>query len=241
MVLDRPNPLNGAYVQGPVSDAGHSSVVNYQPLPARHGLTVAELAKLINAERNINAKLTVVPMKGWMRGDWFDSTGLMWTNPSPELRNLEQTLLYPGVAMLEATNVSVGKGTDFRYEVVGAPWIHAADLAAYLNEREIEGVRFVPVQFTPASGNHAHQQCGGVNIMVVDRETVDTAELGIEVAAALHKLYPQQFEMGHLSDLLANQAAFQALQSGEDPRRIADDWRDALDQFMQVRAKYLLY
>jgi uncharacterized protein YbbC (DUF1343 family)/CubicO group peptidase (beta-lactamase class C family) len=241
VVLDRPNPLTGAYVQGPVSDAGQASRANYQPLPARHGLTVAELAKLLNTERNINAKLTVVPMRGWIRGDWFDSTGLLWADLSPELHDLQQALLYPGVALLEATNVSVGKGTDAPYQVLGAPWIHAVDLASYLNERKIEGVRFVPIQFTPASGNYARQQCSGVEMMVIDRETLDSAELGIELAAALHKLYPQQFEIGHVSDLLANQAAFQALQSGEDPRRIADDWRDGLDQFMQVRAKYLLY
>ena len=239
IVLDRPNPLNGAYVQGPVSDAGGGA--NSQPMPPRHGLTVAELAKLLNPERNLNAKLTVVPMKGWLRGDWFDSTGLLWANPATDLRNLEQMLLYPGVALLGATNISVGKGTDSPYQLVGAPWVHAADFAAYLNARKVEGVRFVPEQFTPVSGSYARQQCGGVNILVIDRETVDTAELGIELAAALHKLYPQQFEMGHLSDRLANQAAFQALQSGEDPRRIADDWRDGLDQFMQVRAKYLLY
>ena len=127
------------------------------------------------------------------------------------------------------------------YQVLGAPWIHATDFAAYLNARKIEGVRFTPVQFTPGSGTYARQQCSGVQMMVVDRETIDTAELAIELAAALHKLYPQQFEMAHFADLLGNQAAFQALQSGEDPRRIADDWRDGTDQFMQVRAKYLLY
>ncbi len=241
VVLDRPNPLNGAYVQGPVSDAGQQSAFNYWPLPVRHGLTVAELAKLLNGERNLNAKLTVVPMRGWMRGDWFDSTGLMWGNPSPDLRTLEQAILYPGVGLLEATNVSVGKGTDSPYQLVGAPWVHAVDLAGYLNARKIEGVRFVPVQFTPASGTHARQQCGGVNIVVTDRETIDAAELGIELAAALHKLYAKEFEIGRVADILANQAAFRALQSGEDPRRIADDWRDGLDQFMQVRTKYLIY
>ena len=241
VVLDRPNPLNGAYVQGPVSDAGHESSTNYQPLPIRHGLTVAELAKLLNGERNINAKLSVVQMKGWMRGDWFDSTGLLWIGELPDVHSLDGSLLYPAVGLLEATNVSVGKGTDSPYEVLGAPWVHGAELASYLNAREIAGLRFMPVQFTPASDGHAHQQCGGVSIVIVDRETVDVAELGLELAAALHKLYPQQFEMAHLADTLANQAAFQALQSGEDPRRIADDWRDGLDQFMQVRAKYLMY
>ncbi len=143
--------------------------------------------------------------------------------------------------MLEGTDVSVRKGTPFAYQALGAPWIDAVELAAYLNQRKIEGVRFVPVEFTPALGRHARQQCGGVGIMIVDRETVDTAELGIELAAALHKLYPKDFDVAHVADTLGNQAAFQALQSGEDPRRIADDWRDGLDQFMQVRAKYLLY
>ncbi len=241
VVLDRPNPLNGAYVQGPVSDAGHPTVFNYQPLPLRHGMTLAELAKLFNTERNINAKLIVMPMRGWLRGDWFDSTGLLWVNPSPDIHDLEQSMLYPGVVLLETTNVSVGKGTDSPYELVGAPWANAVDLAAYLNAREIAGVRFVPTVFTPASGTHARQQCSGVNIVVTDRETLDSPELGLELAAALHQLYPKQFDMSHMSDLLANQAAFRALQSGEDPRRIADDWRDGLDRFMRLRGKYLIY
>jgi uncharacterized protein YbbC (DUF1343 family) len=241
VVLDRPNPLNGAYVQGPLSGATHPGLANYPALPVRHGMTVAELAKLLNAERNINAKLTVIPMKGWMRGDWFDSTGVLWTEPSADLHDLQQMLLYPGVGLLEGTSISIGKGTESSYEVVGAPWIHAVDLAAYLNARKIEGVRFMPVQFTPAQGSQARQQCNGVQIIVIDRETLDTAELGIELAAALHKLYSQQFDIAHFSDALGNQAAFQALQGGEDPRRIADDWRDGLDQFMQVRSKYLLY
>jgi uncharacterized protein YbbC (DUF1343 family)/CubicO group peptidase (beta-lactamase class C family) len=241
IVLDRPNPLNGAYVQGPVSDTGHESLTNYQPLPLRHGLTVGELAKLLNGERSINAKLSVVPMKGWMRGDWFDSTGLLWVNSPSDVHGLDGALLYPAVALLETTNVSVGKGTESSYEVVGAPWIHGTELASYLNAREIAGVRFMPVQFTPASDGHARQQCGGVNIVITDRETVDVAELGLELAAALHKLYAQQFEIAHVADILANQAAFQALQSGEDPPRIADDWRDGLDRFVQVRAKYLMY
>jgi len=237
VVLDRPNPLNGAYVQGPVADAARS----YQPLPPRHGLTVAELAKLLNSEHNINAKLTVIAMKGWIRGDGFDSTGLLWENPAPDVKDVQQMLLYSGLSMLEGADISLRKGGTSAYEMVGAPWIHAIEFAAYLNEREIQGVRFLPVEFTPALGKHARQQCGGVSIMIIDRETLDTAELAMEVASALHNLYPKEFETSRLSDLLANQAALQALQSGKDPRRIADDWRDGLDQFMQVRAKYLLY
>jgi uncharacterized protein YbbC (DUF1343 family)/CubicO group peptidase (beta-lactamase class C family) len=241
VVLDRPNPQSGAYVQGPVSDAGQESFVNYHNVAVRHGMTVGELAKLFNAERRIDASLTVIPMKGWMRGDWFDSTGLEWINPSPNLRNLEQAILYPGVALVEGTNVSVGRGTDTPFQVIGAPWIKPKQLAAYLNARVIAGVRFVPATFTPASSAYASAQCGGVQIILTNRETLDAPELGIELAAALHKLYPQQFELTKMNVLLANQAALQSLQAGEDPRRIAEDWRDGLDRFMSVRAKYLIY
>jgi len=241
VVLDRPNPVNGAYVQGPVSDAGQESFTNYHNVAVRHGMTIGELAKLYNGERRINANLIVVPMKGWMRGDWFDSTGVKWVNPSPNLRNLEQTILYPGVALIEGTNVSVGRGTDTPFQVVGAPWIKPQQLAAYLNARLIAGVRFVATEFTPASSNYAGQVCGGVNIMLTNRETIDAPELGVELAAALHKLYPQQFDLPKMNVLLANQAALNGLQAGEDPRRIAEDWRDGLDRFMMVRAKYLIY
>jgi uncharacterized protein YbbC (DUF1343 family)/CubicO group peptidase (beta-lactamase class C family) len=241
VVLDRPNPLNGAYVQGPVSDGLLESFVNYHSVPVRHGMTVGELAKLFNAERRINANLTVVPMKGWMRGDWFDSTGLLWVNPSPNLRSLDEETLYPGVALIEGTNVSVGRGTDSPFQLLGAPWIKPTEFANYLNARLISGVRFVPTDFTPSSGTNAGKLCRGVQIIVVNRETVDSPELGIELAAALRKLYPQEFDISKMNALLANQGAFVALQNGRDPRRIAEDWRDALERFLPVRAKYLLY
>ena len=241
VVLDRPNPITGAYVQGPVSDKGQESFVNYYPVPVRHGMTIGELAKLYNTERNINANLTVVPMKGWMRGDWFDSTSELWVNPSPNLHDLNQMTLYPGVALIEQTNVSVGRGTDTPFEVVGAPWVSAKRMAAYLNGRNIAGVRFVPITFTPASGPYARQTCEGVHIIVTNREVLDAPELGLELAAALHDAAPTGFDIGRMKALLANQAAFTALQAGQDPRRIADDWRDGVEQFMQVRKKYLIY
>ncbi len=241
VVLNRPNPINGAYVQGPVSDAGQESFVNYYAVPVRHGMTIGELAKLYNGERHINANLTVIPMRGWMRGDWFDSTSQLWVNPSPNLHDLNQVTLYPGVAMIEATNVSVGRGTDSPFEVVGAPWVSAKRLAAYLNQRNIAGVRFVPITFTPVSGPYAHQECEGVNIIITNREVLDAPELGLELASALHDAAPVGFDIGRMKPLLANQAAFTALQAGEDPRRIADDWRDGIEQFMQIRKKYLLY
>jgi uncharacterized protein YbbC (DUF1343 family)/CubicO group peptidase (beta-lactamase class C family) len=241
VVLDRPNPINGAYVQGPVSDPGQESFTNYYMLPVRHGMTIGELAKLFNAEKFIRANLTVVPMTGWNRGDWFDSTSQVWVNPSPNLRDLNQAVLYPGVALVETANVSVGRGTDTPFELVGAPWINGKDLAAYLNAREIAGVRFVATSFTPTSSAFLHQECKGVNIVVINREVLDAPELGIELAAALHRLYPQLSDVGRVNQLLVNQAAYAALLSGEDPRRIADDWRDGLERFMVVRARYLLY
>lgn len=241
VVLDRPNPINGAYVQGPLTDNSAESFVSYFSVPVRHGMTIGELAKLYNSEKHINANLTVVPMKGWMRGDWFDSTGQMWVNPSPNLRSLQQATLYPGVALIEGTNVSVGRGTDTPFELVGAPWIDARTLANYLNAREIAGVRFVPTSFSPTGGPYAHQQCGGINIVVLNRETIDAPELGIELAAALQKLYPTQFDMSKMNLLLTNNAVFRAIQVGEDPRHIAEDWQDAVEQFMQMRKKYLLY
>ncbi len=241
IVLDRPNPITGAYVQGPVSDPGQESFVNYYSLPVRHGMTMGELAKLFNEEKHIDADLTVIPMRGWMRGDWFDSTGQFWVSPSPNLRDLEQAALYPGVALIEGTNVSVGRGTDSPFRLVGAPWVDAKELAGYLNGRDIAGVRFVPTTFTPTSGPHARQLCSGVSIIVTNRDMLDAPELGIELAAALHKFFPMGFDISHINQLLVNQAAFKALQAGEDPHRIAADWQDKLDQFMEMRAKYLIY
>jgi uncharacterized protein YbbC (DUF1343 family) len=241
VVLDRPNPITGAFVQGFVSDAGKESFTNYMSLPVRHGMTMGELAQLFNAERGIQAKLKVVPMRGWMRGDWYDETGLNWVNPSPNIRNLMQATLYPGVALIEGANVSVGRGTDTPFEVVGSPWIKGPELAQYLNARLISGVRFVPITFTPTSSNFANQPCAGVNLIVTDREALDAPELGIELASALSKLYPKDFQIARMTNLLANQAVYDALTRGEDPRRIADDWREALQRFSDIRARHLLY
>ena len=163
IVLDRPNPVNGAFVQGPVSDAGHESFTDYFQIPVRHGMTMGELAQMFNAERSINAKLKVVPMEGWLRGDWFDSTGLTWVNPSPNLKSFQANMLYPGVAVIEGTNVSVGRGTDTPFEWIGAPWIKSKELSDYLNARSITGVRFVPVSFTPSGSNYSGQLCQGVS------------------------------------------------------------------------------
>jgi len=241
IVLDRPDPVTGSFVQGPVSDAGHESFTTYWTVPPRHGMTIGELAKMFNTERNINAKLTVVPMEGWQRGDWFDSTGLAWVNPSPNLRSVTEAGLYPGVGLIEGTNVSVGRGTDTPFELLGAPWMKGRELAAYLNARGIAGVRFVPVTFTPAASNYAGQKCEGVNLVLTERNALDGPELGIELAAALRKLYPADFKLERMSELLVNQAAYDGLVAGKDPRRIAQDWQEALERFELVRKKYLIY
>lgn len=241
IVLDRPNPLGGSVAQGPMSQPGRENFVNYGPIPVRHGMTLGELAEMFNTEHNLHAKLAVIPMQDWMRGDWFDSTGLEWTNPSPNLRSLTEATLYPGVGLVEGTNVSVGRGTDMPFEVLGAPWINARELAAYLNAREIPGVRFVPLRFTPTSSNFSGQLCRGVNLILTGRKFLDSPELGIELAAALLKLYPQQFHIEKMTDILANQAVYEAIVHGEDPHRIALDWQDDLQKFEQMKEHYVIY
>jgi uncharacterized protein YbbC (DUF1343 family) len=241
VILDRPNPITGSFVQGPMSEEGMEKFTNYFPEPVRHGMTIGELAKMVNAERHIGARLNVVEMQGWQRGDWFDSTGLAWVNTSPNLRSLTEATLYPGVAMIEGTNVSVGRGTDTPFEIVGAPWIKGRELAAYLNGREIQSVRFVPIMFTPSASNFSGERCEGVNVIGLDRNTVESPELGVELASALHKLYPNDFKLEKMADLLVNETVLQAIGAGEDPRRIAEDWQEGLEGFVRMREKYLLY
>lgn len=241
IVLDRPNPITGSFVQGPVGDLGYETFTNYFPMPVRHGMTLGELAKMFNAERHIGARLTVIPMEGWQRGDWFDSTGIGWVNPSPNLRNLIEATVYPGVALIEGTNVSVGRGTDTPFEVVGAPWIKGRELAAYLNARAVPSVRFVPVTFTPFASNYAGKLCEGVNIIVLDRNTFDAPELGVELASALLKLYPNDYKIERMKELLVNQETYDALVAGDDPRRISEDWEERLGIFVAMREKYLAY
>ena len=241
IVLDRPNPVNGSFVQGNMSQAEFESFTNYQPLPIRHGMTIGELAQLYNVERKIGARLRVIPMQGWLRGDFFDSTGIVWVNTSPNLRSVNEAELYPGVAIVEGTNVSVGRGTDTPFEVMGAPWIDPRAFSDYLNARLIPGVRFVPITFTPVSGPYQNQLCKGVNVIVTDRTVLDAPEMGIELATALKKLYPDNWKMEHLISALSNQQVFDAIAAGEDPRSIAQGWQDDLQKFRELRTKYLLY
>ncbi|HEX8817441.1 MAG TPA: DUF1343 domain-containing protein [Terriglobales bacterium] len=240
-VLDRPNPITGSMVQGPVSDPGRESFVNYAPTPIRAGLTIGELALFINTERLIHAKLQVIEMKGWKRTDWFDQTGLQWINPSPNLRNLTEATLYPGVALIEQTNVSVGRGTATPFELIGAPWINPRKTAKYLNKRKIAGVKFASGEFTPKAGPYAGEPCQAIIIQLTDRNSLDSPELGIELASALYKLYPKQFQIDKMMALLNNQSTLDAIKKGTDPRSIAASWRDSLAKFSELRQQYLLY
>jgi uncharacterized protein YbbC (DUF1343 family)/CubicO group peptidase (beta-lactamase class C family) len=241
-VLDRPNPITGVHVEGPLLDRSHLSFMGYFPLPLRHGMTIGELAQMFNSENRIGARLTVVPMKDWQRGDWFDSTGLPWINPSPNLRSLKAALLYPGVALLEyADNYSVGRGTDAPFEQIGADFIRGPELAAYLNRRLILGVRVYATRFQPASSNFAGKHIEGVRFVVTNRDGFDSARLGLEIAAALRNLYPGKIDLDKNEKLIGSTEVIRALAAGDDPRDIQQRITDSLAAFLAVRDKYLLY
>ena len=240
-VLDRANPINGVDVEGPIADADKFSFVVYHAIPVRHGMTVGELARLFNEQRKIGADVRVIKMENWRRAMWFDSTNLTWINPSPNMRSLTQATLYPGVGLLETTNVSVGRGTDTPFEVLGAPWLDGQRLANYLNARQIPGVRFVPVRFTPKSSVHKDQECGGVNIIATDRMRLQSVAMGIEIAAALRHLHPSDWKSDNFNRLLANGDVFERVKRGDTPDSIIRSWATPLDQFKQARVRVLLY
>ena len=240
-VLDRPNPIGGIDVQGPVADTDRLTFVAWHPLPVRHGLTVGELATLFNAERRISADLTVIRCEGWKRKDWWDATGLTWVNPSPNMRSLTEATLYPGIGLLEYTNLSVGRGTDTPFEVVGAPWMDSRKLAAELNSRKLRGISFVPVRFTPNASKFQKEACGGINLVITNREQVNPLRVGIEIAVALRKLYPEDWKPEPYDRLLVNRKAMNLLMSGSDASRMEASWREGMDAFAALRRNYLLY
>ncbi len=240
-VLDRPDPIGGAIVQGPVQDGELRSFSGYFPLPQRHGMTLGELATLFNSERRIGAKLTVIPMRGYRRSMWYDQTGLTWVNPSPNLRSVDEATLYAGVGLIEGANVSVGRGTSSPFELVGAPWIDASVFAQYLTGRAISGVRFEPAVFIPKVDRYAGHDCHGVRIILTDRRRLDVAQLGLELAAALHRLYRTRFRLDATLSLIGSRKVLAAIASGLDPKTVSEFWRRDLTDFDAVRARYLLY
>jgi uncharacterized protein YbbC (DUF1343 family)/CubicO group peptidase (beta-lactamase class C family) len=241
VVLDRPNPVNGFSIEGPVQEDAAAGFIAYFPMPTRHGLTMGELARLFNAEKHIGADLDVVPMRHWTRDSWFDQTGLEWVSPSPNMRNLHEATLYPGIGGIEYANLSVGRGTDTPFEQVGAPWVDGVALAAALNARGLAGVRFYPVTFTPASSKYAGEACHGVFIIVTDRETIRPVRVGLEIAAALFARHPDAFDPGETWKLVGTRATVAALKAGTAPSTLAQSWAVGESRWRTLRAKYLLY
>jgi uncharacterized protein YbbC (DUF1343 family)/CubicO group peptidase (beta-lactamase class C family) len=241
-LLDRPNPITGVHVEGPILDRDLESFVGCMEIPVRHGMTFGELANMLNAEQRLGLDLHVVPMRGWDRGDWFDSTGLAWVNPSPNLRSLNAAVLYPALAMLEASkNYSVGRGTDTPFEQIGADWILGRELAAFLNSRYIPGVRAYPTRFTPSASNFAGQSINGVRFVITDRDAFDSARLGLELAYAFEKLYPGKMALETNRFLIGNYEVIAAGKNGVDPRTTLQKIDESLAAFVQRREKYLLY
>ncbi|HEX4311619.1 MAG TPA: serine hydrolase [Acidobacteriaceae bacterium] len=242
VVLDRPDPITGSHVQGPISDAGTESYVNSVPVPVRHGMTLGELARYDTQQLRLHIPLTVVAVQGWRLGEWQDATGLTWVNPSPNLRSMEEAALYPGVGLIETTNISVGRGTDTPFEIVGAPWMDADGLKQFLDRRHVPGVTFAPADFTPQKPYpYGGEVCHGVRITAADRDALDAPELGIELASAFHQLYPRQFQLQKMNTLLANRSVLDAIAADQDPRRIAEGWRAALMAFGEKRNRALIY
>ena len=240
-VLDRPNPIGGLAVEGPLTDEDKFTFTSYHRIPVRHGLTVGELAQLYVRDRKIQCELHVIKMEGWKRSMWFDETSQTWVNPSPNMRSLTEATLYPGVGLLETTNVSVGRGTDTPFELVGAPWIQAGKLADYLNQRSLPGVRFVPVNFTPNASVFKGEMCGGVNIIVTDRTAFQPLLTGIEIAVGLRRMYPSEWKVDSYDRLLVNSATLDRIKRGESAREIVNSWNGQLEEFRQSRAGILLY
>ncbi len=243
-VLDRPNPITGTRAEGPLPDLDKLSFTAYHRIPVRHGLTLGESARLMHTERGLTCPLTVVACEGWHRRDWYDRAGLLWVNPSPNMRSLTQAALYPGVGLLEMTNVSVGRGTDTPFEWVGAPWIDGRALASFVNAEGssgMAGVRAVPVEFTPNASVHAGALCGGVNLLVTDREAFESVRLGMTLAIALRALYASAWQAEKLITLLANSGAYEGVLAGRSYAQMASAWAGDLAEFGRRTQAHLLY
>ena len=241
VVLDRPNPINGVAVEGPLLDDDQHGFTGYLSMPIRHGLTLGEMALVFNAERGLGVDLEVVPMEDWRRRFWYDETGLLWLNPSPNLRSVGQAALYPGIGSIEGTNLSVGRGTDTPFEHLGAPWIDGGELAAALNARGLDGVRFYPVEFTPASSNYAGELCEGVHITVTNRDALRPVRIGLEFASALYRLYPTDFNLERAVRLIGLRETIERIKAGDDPSEIAANWADGELAWRERVAAHLLY
>jgi uncharacterized protein YbbC (DUF1343 family) len=241
IVLDRPNPINGVDVAGPMLDAGEESFVGFHHLPVRHGMTIGELAQMFRKELKLNLKLDVIRCEGWKRDTLWDATGLVWVNPSPNMRCLTQALLYPGIGLIETTSISVGRGTDTPFEVIGAPWIRPRQLAAALNARAIPGVTFVPIRFAPQSSKYANEACGGINIVITNRKRFEPLIVGFEISTQLQRLYPNDWKGRDAMRLLGNRQTLDAILAGQSAGNVQRIATEGVNRFLERRQTFLLY
>jgi len=241
VVLDRPNPINGITVAGPVLDEGRQSFTGFHRLPVRHGMTIGELALMFKAELQLDLDLEIIPVEAWSRADYFDAIGLKWINPSPNMRSLTEAILYPGIGLLETTNLSVGRGTDTPFELFGAPWLDGEQFALKLNRLNLPGVEFKAIQFTPDSSKFAGDLCGGIGIQITDREHFESVRTGIEIALQLRRLYSQEWEIEAYDRLLVNEAVLTAIRLGRPYTEIETIYQAGLTQFLQRRSAFLIY
>jgi uncharacterized protein YbbC (DUF1343 family) len=243
IVLDRPNPIGGQKMSGPVLEPGYESFVGPFRIPIRYGMTIGELAAFMNREAAINCDLRVVPMKGWKRSEWFDQTELEWVIPSPNMPTLSTAIVYPGTCLVEGTNLSEGRGTTRPFEFIGAPWLDGAQLAERLNRLGLNGVYFRPQAFTPTFSKYQGELCNGVQVHVIDREKFEPLLATLHLIAAVRRLYPDNFAItAAIFDRLAGTARLrEQLLTGVPPETILESWQHGLKSFDALRRKYLLY
>ncbi len=241
VVLDRPNPINGLDVGGPIRDPGRQSFVAWHDIPLRHGMTVGELARMFDAELKLGCDLQVILMKGWKRSQYADATGLVWVDPSPNMRSPVQALLYPGVGLLETTNLSVGRGTDTPFEIIGAPWMKSVALAESINAAGLPGLRCVPIRFTPKSSKHKDKLCHGLRFWITDRSSFDPIQLGFWLACEMRRLHPKAWDLKRFDRLLVNQRLYDAIAKGAKATWVMEQVSRELSAFRKRRAPYLLY
>jgi uncharacterized protein YbbC (DUF1343 family) len=241
LILDRPNPLDAVTIAGPMLDPSEASFVNHHALPIRHGMTLGELAEMINADDGLGLRLEVVRMQGYRRSAYFDETGLRWWPPSPNLRTVEQAVLYPAVALVEGTNVSVGRGTEHPFELVGAPWVDAESFLSALQGYGLAGVSFSTARFTPNASRHAGKDCSGLSLRVTDRALFEPVRTGIALALSLRRLYPTQWQAARLHEIIGQPAVTRAILALRPLSEIEGLYQDELEAFRSKRQKYLLY
>jgi uncharacterized protein YbbC (DUF1343 family) len=240
-VLDRPNPIGGEIIEGPMLDPDKTSFVAYFPIPIRYGLTIGELAQFVNSENHIGADLHVIAMKNWHRNYFFESTGLRWIPPSPNLRTTKGSIVYPGLEILQNAGVSVGRGTESPFEEFGAPWMDGEKVASALNAAHLPGLKFVTQPFIPVNGLYAGRRCGGIGIRIGDRAAVRAITAGLEIALLLQKMYPSDFDVSKTIFLLGNAATIQKLKDGVPASEIVASWQPALADYDKTRRRYFLY